>query len=196
MARRHGPGYPWAIRLRMITMNPAESAFQRATVDASADASEEDYPPVTASGGNLGEVRPQLMIRIRYSPAGCVVAGSPAELGEVAGVLRRLAGTGGEQILVCEAGFDPAPFRSRLGALVVRNLAAKDRISTQGGALVIAGTTDGLRRVASYFEVPGGARDGLQAHHHPSFSPTIIAEDSLPLVVRVERGPARHAVVS
>jgi hypothetical protein len=132
------------------------------------------------------------MIRIRSAPTECAISGSLAALKSIAEALRRAA-SGSEEQIYCDPACDPKPYPSRLTTLLIKKEEGKDRVRRVSDSLVLSGRADGLIRFASFFEMPEDAADGFHVHHEASFGTGFVADDSLPLVVSIERAvqPAR-----
>ena len=127
------------------------------------------------------------MIRIRYSPGEYEVAGSPADLRSVAERLKSLALVGTEEVLVCDDSFDPVPYSALLPRLKLIKKEGRDRVSASEEELTISGSSQGLHRFASFFEMPDDADDGWHEHHEFFPGNDFVATDSLRLVISVER---------
>ena len=127
------------------------------------------------------------MLRVVHSSTECEVAGSSAELKAIADTLRSMARIGGEQIVACDAQFDPQPWPNRLRALVLTRKEDKDCVTVAGGVLIITGSSNGLDRFASFFDMPADSPDGYHVHHEACYTPDLIASDSFPLIVTVRR---------
>jgi hypothetical protein len=127
------------------------------------------------------------MIRIRHSHPEYEVAGSPAELRFVAERLKRLATVGEEEIIVCDSTFDPKPYAAVLPRLRLLKKEGKDTVSASPDELALTGSSEGLARIASFFDMPDDAEDGYHAHHEFFPGNVFVAPDSLPLVITVGR---------
>jgi hypothetical protein len=102
------------------------------------------------------------MIRIRHLLGEYEVAGAPAELRTVADRLKQLATSSEvEEVLVCDAAFDPKPYANLLPRLRLSRRDAKDRVSASREELVLSGSREGLLRLASFFDMPDDAEDGF-----------------------------------
>lgn len=127
------------------------------------------------------------MIRIRHSHPEYEVAGSPGELRFVAECLKRLATAGEEEIVACDSAFDPRPYAAVLPRLRLLKKEGKDRVSASRDELALTGSSEGLARIASFFDMPEDAEDGYHVHHEFFPGNAFIAPDSLSLVITVER---------
>lgn len=127
------------------------------------------------------------MIRIRYSEREVEVAGSPAELRSVASRLARLANVGGEDVMACDAGFDPKPYTALLSRLQLSRKEGKDRVSISSDQLELSGSSEALIRFASFFDMSDDAVDGFHVHHEFLSNDGFVAPDSWPLIVTIER---------
>jgi hypothetical protein len=135
----------------------------------------------------ISDVGQRKMIRIRHYLGEYEVAGAPAELRGVADRLKRLATGGAEEVIACEAAFDPKPYADLLPRLRLSRKDAKDRVSASSDELVLSGSGEGLLRLASFFDMPDDAQDGFHVHHEFFPGTDFVAPDSVPLVITVER---------
>ena len=134
------------------------------------------------------------MIRIRYSESEVEVAGPPAELRGVASRLTQLAKRGAEDVIACDVAFDPKPYTALLSRLRLSKKEGKDRVSISPGQLELSGSSEGLVRLASFFDMPADADHGFHVHHEFLSDDGFVAPDSRPLVVTVEREEPNQAL--